>query len=47
MGSPYIAPIVEDGPGGGAVAGFCQLANHEMCLSPVLNEIVDQGWDLP
>lgn len=40
------APIVDDDAGDGAVAGFFQLANNEICLSPVLDEIIDRGWDL-
>lgn len=40
------APIVDDDAGDGAVAGFFQLANNEICLSPVLDEIIDGGWDL-
>lgn len=39
------APIVEDDEMGG-VAGFFQLADNEMCLSPVLDEIIDRGWAL-
>lgn len=40
------APIVDDDVGEGAVAGFFQLANNEICLSPVLDEIIDCGWEL-
>lgn len=40
------APIVDDDTGDGVAAGFPQLANNEICLSPVLDEIIDRGWDL-
>lgn len=40
------APILDDDTGDGAVAGFFQLADNEICLSPVLDEIIDHGWDL-
>ncbi|MCJ1462977.1 hypothetical protein MMC07_001581 [Pseudocyphellaria aurata] len=39
------APIVEDDEMGG-VAGFFQLAGNEICLSPVLDELIDRGWAL-
>lgn len=41
----YGARIVEDDEMGG-VAGFFQLADNEMCLSPLLDEIIDRGWAL-
>lgn len=40
------APIVQDDSVDGGVAGFFQLANNEICLSPVLDEIIDRGWSL-
>lgn len=41
------AAIVEDDPEMGGVAGFFQLANNdEICLSPVLDELIDRGWTL-
>lgn len=40
------APIVEDDPEMGGVAGFFQLANSDFCLSPVLDEIIDRKWSL-
>ena len=40
------AAIVEDDPEMGGVAGFFQLANDEICLSPVLDEFIDRGWTL-
>lgn len=40
------AAIVEDDPEMGGVAGFFQLANDEICLSPVLDELMDEGWAL-
>jgi hypothetical protein len=43
------APIVEENPemgGGGGVAGFFKSVDNEICLSPVLDELVDEGWTL-
>ncbi len=40
------AAIVEDDPEMGGVAGFFQFTNDEICLSPVLNELIDGGWTL-
>lgn len=39
------APIVDEA-GDCVVTGFFQLANNEICLSPVLDEIIDLSWDL-
>ena len=41
------APIVKDDSEDGGLAGFFQLPNtNEICLSPVLDEIIDCGWSL-
>lgn len=40
------ASIVHDNSVDGGVTGFFQLANNEICLSPVLDEITDRGWSL-
>lgn len=38
------AAIVEDDPEMSDVVGFMGLANDEICVSPVLNELIDRGW---
>lgn len=43
---PCGAPIVQDDSVDGGVAGFFQLANNEICLLPVLDEIIDRGLSL-
>ncbi len=43
------APIVEENPEmgmGGGVAGFFKPVDNAICLSPVLDELVGEGWTL-
>ncbi|WEW59245.1 hypothetical protein PRK78_004714 [Emydomyces testavorans] len=45
------APIVEEscslsGAIGGGISGFFQFGNSQFAMSPVLDEIIDSGWEL-
>lgn len=40
------APLVEDDPETGGVAGFFHTTDGEHCLSAVLDELIDRGWGI-